>query len=770
MKSTNRMWLKAAAATVGVGALTFGAVLPATAAEGPQDLASPTDGDKYQVAAARTDSSVKDLKQAEQAGLAHVSDDGFVMHIDPAVEFNDGSAFAARDSAPQSAAIPGSPAAGSRPGAPVTIYLDFDGETLTGTRWNKTIGQDPQAFEPAAGADAAFQAEVWAAVAEDYAPFNVNVTTTNPGADKLYKTSDGDNEYGSHVIITDSYDEVYWDFAGSGGIAWGPALGSQWLTGAFVFTDGTGNIAKNVADAASHEAGHNFGLDHDGIAGQPGDYYSPSDGVWGTIMGAPYEVPVTQWSAGAYAGSTNQQDDLAVITDRSAAERFFMGAYYSNGQPYPDGPVCVISGDPQNPQPGDQFQAVVNDECGEILTLRFDYNDRGDFAADQVGNDAASATLLDNPAGTFAGAGVIERTSDVDVFSVITGGGTFSAEVEVADVFANLDAKLTLTDANGAVKAESNPDAGVNAGGVFGLGASITADDLPVGVYYLTVDGVGFGDPSTATPANANGYTEYGSLGNYSIKGSAPELKIEPVVIETPADGAEVKGGSDVEVTGTATPEATITVTVGDNAVTTTADAEGKWSTTVKVNQYGNTAIVASQKVGPISVPTTDTATVTAPVPAPVITSPTDGATVETGTPTITGTGIPGALVEVGIGTGNSGGAVGTTTVAADGTWSFTLTTALVNGAYSVGATQSINGVVSDGAEFVDFIVKITVPPTTPPTTPPTKPNGNGNNLATTGGDFDAVPFTLLAAGVLMAAGATAFFGFRQRRKVSAES
>jgi hypothetical protein len=37
------------------------------------------------------------------------------------------------------------------------------------------------------------------------------------------------------------------------------------------------------------------------------------------------------------------------------------------------------------------------------------------------------------------------------------------------------------------------------------------------GTYYLHIDGIGTGDPFNSTPT---GYTEYGSLGEYSITGT----------------------------------------------------------------------------------------------------------------------------------------------------------------------------------------------------------------------------------------------------------
>lgn len=355
----------------------------------------------------------------------------------------------------------------------------------------------------------------------------------------------------------------------------------------------------------------------------------------------------------------------------------------------------------------------MNGECTtEQVTLNFEYTDRADYAADEVGNDAANATALDNASGSFSALGVIEQTADVDVFAVTTVGGELTASVDVANISPNLDAKLTVTDAAGAVVGTDDPAAARVSGSVAsGLNASVTVADLAAGTYYITVDGVGAGDPTTATDANANGYTEYGSLGNYALSGTAEPFVTEPIVIETPADGSAVTGGADVEVTGTATPDATVVLTVGGATVdTVTADADGNWTGTVKANQYGDTVIVASQTVGGIAIAGTDTVTVTAPpapLLAPVITAPVDGTSTEDNTPTISGTGAAGATVTVTV-TGADGTEVSAeVVVAADGTWTLDVATALANGDYTVIAAQTLAGETSDDSAAVAFTVAV---------------------------------------------------------------
>lgn len=773
MEKRHRRWLKVTAATVGAGALAFGGVaLPAAAEESSNDI-EPTyinsESDKYERAAANSNavSNGAELEQLEAAGAVVVTDDASILHVDPALSGPVPQSPGETSNNHFGGEIPGSPEEGSRPGAPLTIYIDFSGITFEDSAWNVLEGEESITLAPADSVSTDDYEAIWAAVAEDYAPFNVNVTLSDPGADALYKESADDNEYGVHVIVTDSYSDEISEAAGTSGLAFENGVGSEFRSGALVFTEGLGgDLAdpKSIADTASHEAGHNFGLAHHGHSGQDEpEYYMPEGGLWGPIMGATFFVPVTQWSNGDYAGATSGTDDLATITDRSAAGHLLVGLTTQDGTPY-DGPVCGRDGaDPLNPQPGDVFfipnEDNLCDPAGEDLIANWSYYDFADYAADDHGDDAGSATPAEHAEdGTFENTGVIETNTDVDVFSITTAGGPITAAVEVADIQPNLNAAVSILDADGELVASDEGDpAVVSETEASGLGADVSAD-VDAGTYYIEVEGVGFGDSSNATPEDANGFSDYASLGNYTLTGEAEPFDAAVVEITSPENGAEVTADEDLEVTGTGEPGATITLTVnGEEVGTTEVDEEGNWAVTVQP-EYGDSEIVASQDVDGIDTGS-DSVTVTAPVDAPVINSPEDGSTTEDTTPTVSGTGIPGATVTVTV-TGTSGSQESVETeVDADGNWEVDLPE-LAEDVYVITASQEINGVASDVSDAVTLTVAID------------DDGGNGGGgddgngdetLPETGSGFN-MGFAMIALTLLMIGGGMAAVGYRQRQ------
>lgn len=158
----------------------------------------------------------------------------------------------------------------SKPGAPNCVYLDFDGHTITGTAWNSGAAASFQArpFD-LDGIPGSFNeterkriADIWHRVAEDLAPFNIDVTTEDPS------TFD---RYTGLILVTHSQDAtgVAMPHSGAGGVACVNVFGASnyhsYYSPALVYYNNLGGgVETYVAEASTHEFGHNLGLSHDG--------------------------------------------------------------------------------------------------------------------------------------------------------------------------------------------------------------------------------------------------------------------------------------------------------------------------------------------------------------------------------------------------------------------------------------------------------------------------------------------------------------------------
>jgi hypothetical protein len=364
----------------------------------------------------------------------------------------------------------------SDPTATKTIYLDFDGHTTSGTDWNTVYNGGANIITPAYSfeGDGSFSnAEleriqyIWERVAEDYLPFDVDVTTADPGADALMKSGSGDTRWGIRVCIGgSSYD---WLDLGAGGVCYVGSFNWNTDTPCFVFPDQLGNGAeKYTAEAITHEVGHAVGLGHDGtstVEYYPGQSTGPTG--WAPIMGVGYYQELVQWSKGEYPDANNHEDDLAIITTQ-------------NG-----------------------FGYRVDDHGGTLA---------GATSIGAVGVTPVSAH------------GIIERTADLDYFVFTTAGGLLSLDVAPFYRSPNLNVLAKLYNAAGTVIATSDVIGSLSAG--FAL-------TLTPGTYYLSVDGTG---------ESTSGFSDYGSLGYYSLTATVEGLSL-PYVTLTATDATAAEMG-----------------------------------------------------------------------------------------------------------------------------------------------------------------------------------------------------------------------------------
>ncbi len=245
------------------------------------------------------------------------------------------------------------------------------------------------------------------AVAEDFAPFNVDVTTQDPGLERLRKLGGGDTQWGIRAVITPDQTWIADTQGLSGG--WGYYGSFQWNTDTPVFVFNGSWSAESwaevqAADTFSHEVGHALGLLHDGTNTGAEYYEGHGSGAtgWAPIMGASFYKELSQWSQGEYPNANQPQDDLALITDPLLGGGFWNFDQFGN-------PASSYSG----------------------LSYRAD-----DHANEIFGNGTLEATAL---AAGLSGSGLIETSADVDSFWFDWAGGNFTLFVSTAARGPNLD-------------------------------------------------------------------------------------------------------------------------------------------------------------------------------------------------------------------------------------------------------------------------------------------------------------------------------------------
>lgn len=395
----------------------------------------------------------------------------------------------------------------SRPGAGSVLYLDFDGHTFTDTAWGSgefvALPFDPSHNDKSPTV-AEFTAdelnrihEIWHRVAENYAPFDIDVTTQEPTE---FTANTG------HLLITHDTDANgrAMPFQGSGGVAFVNVFGRSDYATRFSPTivyytnlsSSSHGLPYFTGDAVSHEFGHNIGLGHDGVIGGSAYYQGHGSGLtsWAPIMGVSYYKNVTQWSKGAYPSANMFQDDIAMIAA-----------------------------------------------------------DLG-YASDDHGQSAALATpLLVEPDGTILvsnpeldpedllpyNKGVIGDRDDIDWFYFdVEGTGTVSltatpswhAFTRSSKRGSSLDIELSIFDQNLDLVSFADPDNDTNASVSF---------PVSTGRYFIQIDGVG-NDIGT-------GYSDYASLGMYFLEGS---IDVQSAIDSIPPSPATMSWQSTPHATG----------------------------------------------------------------------------------------------------------------------------------------------------------------------------------------------------------------------------
>ncbi|MCX6180450.1 MAG: Ig-like domain-containing protein [Bacteroidetes bacterium] len=320
----------------------------------------------------------------------------------------------------------------SLPGAKYCALLDFNGETVTGiSPVSKTI-----VALPIKGLSDGWILEAWEIVSEDYRPFNINITTS----EAVFNSYSLSNR--QRCIITETGDAVPLN---SGGIAQVGSFGGLRQYPCWVINR---ENAVQMAETCSHEIGHTFGLDHDGLktfnAGKL-EYYNGTS-AWAPIMGYSAGGKVTQWSKGEYLGATNKEDDIAIIASK--------------------------------------------------IGYRLDE----DLNVSSINLPLSNSDVVEN-----LNSGVIGSSSDLDVFRfTLTNSGEIDLKISTSGISSNLNLAVDLINQNGIIvksystPSQTNRDIQIR-------------EKLGAGYYDLRINGVGFGSASDiASGAGYTDYASLG--------------------------------------------------------------------------------------------------------------------------------------------------------------------------------------------------------------------------------------------------------------------
>lgn len=313
----------------------------------------------------------------------------------------------------------------SDPASAAVLLLDFDGHIVQGTSWNVN---GPIICGPSNLSNEQIT-EVYNRIAEDYRPFNINVTTDST----KYAAAPATKR--TRVVFTISSS---WYGNGAGGVAY---IGSfTWgdNTPCFIFSALLNYNTKYISEAGAHEAGHTLGLRHqssyDQSCNKTNEYnygYGSGTASWAPIMGVGYYRNSTTWHNGPNPyGCTNTQQDLDVITS-------------NNG-----------------------------------LTFKAD-----DY--DETFRRASTVGFVNN---SFKISGSIAQPADKDMIQFTTTGrkrlmlDVAPSNAGTTDAGANLDIQVQLYNSQRALIATIDPTTTLSA----------TADTvLDAGTYYALIDGVG---------------------------------------------------------------------------------------------------------------------------------------------------------------------------------------------------------------------------------------------------------------------------------------
>ena len=205
----------------------------------------------------------------------------------------------------------------SLPGSNRTIHLDFDGSEAIDTAWDPgtvsaaafDLDGDPSTFTVD---EHRYMQTVWLTVVEDFAPFDVNVTTVEPASGVLDRSDDDDEVYGARIAIGERTPAFEGGTVGLGCTGCFDAVNDPFGSVQAWVVPQPGADARTTGLIVTHETGHTLGLRH------PFDL-DPGSGWQPIMLAYAADEPLAQWAVGST--DAGEQDSVAVMASHGVVVR-----------------------------------------------------------------------------------------------------------------------------------------------------------------------------------------------------------------------------------------------------------------------------------------------------------------------------------------------------------------------------------------------------------------------------------------------------------------